>query len=475
MESLRREQKLLQMNASVSWDGVRDCSKLSHFESKDYDGLDKLNKSQAFIELAKKWWPVILGMLLRKSIDFCNLIFTFRYSEIDKVSGLGLALIILELVSQTISTGVVGDFDKLYYNKAQVVLTVLYIPTAISIFFLSDIVDLIDIEDDILDYSEEFLVTFLPGLWLLWQIDLLRKFLIIHGEPTLLLKIQAVTHALHIPLAVLFMRFGAAGLAIATCITHTLTYGTACLYLSYHRNLIKNNSLFWINSATLINLNVYFKQCLLPALTSLFELWHVLLFVIISGLIGGKEQCAMIILMNIILCLRMIPEGIKLATLNLLKQNLTSKLPNKSRTFAIMSIVLCFVLSIPTIYCLLAFRHAIDVLMPHHHKLSEIIMPLYAFMMVYIICDFTSWIITGLLRLFGMQKQIIISYFICVWLIAGTSCIFIELFGRVDLAKIIIGKFLLILYASSYSFINFKFSDDNWTLNYNSFIIGNTF
>ena len=106
-------------------------------------------------------------MLLRKSIDFCNLIFTFRYSEIDKVSGLGLALIILELVSQTISTGVVGDFDKLYYNKAQVVLTVLYIPTAISIFFLSDIVDLIDIEGDILDYSEEFLVTFLPGLWLL--------------------------------------------------------------------------------------------------------------------------------------------------------------------------------------------------------------------------------------------------------------------------------------------------------------------
>lgn len=203
-------------------------------------------------------------MIIRKSIDLYNLTFAFRYEELEMVSGLGIALIVLELLSQTISTGIVGDFDKLYYNKAQVVLTAFFIPSTIFAFFFSDIFELIGLSEDIAEVTEDFLVAFLPGLWVLCHIDLLRRFLVINGEPTLLLKIQAVTHVIHVPLAIVFMHFGLRGLAIATFITNLITYVTACLYLTYHRHLIKNNSLFCINAATLINLNLYFKQCTLP-------------------------------------------------------------------------------------------------------------------------------------------------------------------------------------------------------------------
>jgi len=93
MESYRA-QKLLVMNNSISWDGIRDCSKISHHDSKDYDGVDVIDYTEALKDIFKKSLPLILSMIMKKSIDIINYIFIGRLTNSDYISGVGLGMVI---------------------------------------------------------------------------------------------------------------------------------------------------------------------------------------------------------------------------------------------------------------------------------------------------------------------------------------------------------------------------------------------
>ena len=150
--------------------------------------------------------------MVRRTVELFNYIVIGRMDDPDYISGVGLGIITSSIVWFSIGIGLAGGIETLssqafgnksyylagwYYNRAQVILTVLFIIQGVILYFMADILIFIGEPVKASEYAGTYIRANLPGIWAYCQTELLRRFLCSQGEFHLVLKIQLVTTVLH--------------------------------------------------------------------------------------------------------------------------------------------------------------------------------------------------------------------------------------------------------------------------------------
>ena len=121
--------------------------------------------------MLKLAFPSVCGMLLRNTVDILNYIVIGRLGDPNYISGIGLAYIISTIASTAVVIGLTGGVETLssqafgnkknylagwYYRRAQVILTIIFIPQAIFLYFSSSMLILVGMPKISSEYAELF-------------------------------------------------------------------------------------------------------------------------------------------------------------------------------------------------------------------------------------------------------------------------------------------------------------------------------
>ena len=216
-----------------------------------------ITKFQALKDIIKTSAPSWSALLLRRIVELSNYIVVGRLGNSDYIAGVGLAIVTWGLSWFSIGIGLSGALDTLwsqafgnnnnylagcYYNRGQVILTLIFIPQAVILFFSSDILIWIGQDENVSNISGSYLLIVIPGIWAYWQTELLRRFLGAQGVFHLLFKIQILTTFLHIFWLFIFVywfELSITGVSVSTWITYILTFTLSSIYTGW---VIKNGN-----------------------------------------------------------------------------------------------------------------------------------------------------------------------------------------------------------------------------------------
>ena len=233
------------------------------------------------------------------------------------IAGVGLGIITSNIVAISFGLGLSGALDTLcthafgnknnylagwYYNRAQVIWTLLYIPQAILLFFSDDLLIWVGQSEETSVIAGDYLRVVLPGIWAFCQTELLRRFLGAQGLFNIILKTQTLTTVLHVLWLYLFVfvfDLGVTGISAASCLTYILTFGLSWLYVTYNKSLLKENSWHFINKDSFSGLLEYMRFGGPSLLMLLLEFWWFQILSVMAGYLGPNEQGASIIASNL--------------------------------------------------------------------------------------------------------------------------------------------------------------------------------
>ena len=226
---------------------------------------EKITNRQALWTLIWNSLPAWGALLVRRAVELINYMVVGRMDDPDYISGVGLGIITSSIVWFSIGIGLAGGIETLssqafgnksyylagwYYNRAQVILTVLFILQGVVLYYSADILIFIGEPVNASEYAGIYIRTNLPGIWAYCQTELLRRFLWSQGEFNLVLKIQIVTTVLHPLWVYIFvgpLNLDIVGIAVATCITYILNFVIGTVYITLNKSVVKEGSWHWIN------------------------------------------------------------------------------------------------------------------------------------------------------------------------------------------------------------------------------------
>lgn len=142
---------------------------------------------------------------------------------------MGVNSAIETLVSQTSGGGNL-ELCGVYLNRGRYILTLLFIPITILLFNVESVLNSIEVTTpNVARYTQEYILAFLPGLFLMAHTDLHRKFLNSLGKnnvPMVCLTLGTLTHFVWCQIFVINLQMGITGIGIALIITNTIIFSS---------------------------------------------------------------------------------------------------------------------------------------------------------------------------------------------------------------------------------------------------------
>ena len=307
-----------------------------------------------------------------------------------------------------------------YYNRGQVILTILFIPQAIILFFATDILIWIGQYESVAVVSGSYLCTIIPGIWAYCQTELLRRYLGAQGVFNLLLKIQICTTLLHFLWLYIFVYcfdLSVTGISVSTWTTYILTFTLTNVYIYFNPKTLKEGSWHFINRESFIGLIEYAKYGVPTMIMLWLEFWWFESLTLMSGYIGPNEQGASLILFTIEAFFYMSATGVSLSSSTLIGNSLGAMKPANVKIYLSVSIFLSFVLSLFICFLLIVFRYQIISIFSDYQPIIDIFVSTAPIVALMTFGDFMQCVLGGIIRAMGYQKYATWNSIVCYWLL----------------------------------------------------------
>lgn len=246
---------------------------------------------------------------------------------------------------ETLSSQAFGKMENYlancYYTRAQVILTAIFIPQAILLFFSTPILMAVGMPEVSAIHAGTYIKIMIPGCWGYCQAELLRRYLGTQGAFHIVVYAQILNCILH-PFWLYFFVFvldlSMEGVAFGTSITYFMNYLVPIIYVSFNKSILKENSWHWINKDSFKGLFEYLRYGIPSMIMVAMESWAVEVIIIMSGLLGEFELAACVMMANIMAFAYMIPCGFSLATNTLVGNNLGASNPTHAKMYVNISL-----------------------------------------------------------------------------------------------------------------------------------------
>ena len=163
----------------------------------NWDHLDNKQKLQCFLlfskEFTKKFLPVSVVFCIYILTNLANILYVShskRPDTDDVLAGVGYGVILYNMLGVSVCFGLASALDtlcthaygaKLYYlmgcylNRGRIILSILFIPVFIILFFIEFFLVQINQKPEIARHAGLFCRGLLPGLWFFYQADAMRR------------------------------------------------------------------------------------------------------------------------------------------------------------------------------------------------------------------------------------------------------------------------------------------------------------
>ena len=207
MNTVFEEGHMIEMSLSKEWLGVKNETEMEDKSIACIERHKDITYFQALLEILKLSVPAVLGMLILRLLDNINYIFIGHLDNPDYISGAGLAISSSNFLCYALAVGLAGGIDTLssqafgskqnylagcYYNRAQVIVTVIFCIQAIALWNAESLLLAVGQPPVSSKFAAQYIKIYLPGIFASCQTELLRRFLSVQGVYYLILQVQAL-------------------------------------------------------------------------------------------------------------------------------------------------------------------------------------------------------------------------------------------------------------------------------------------
>jgi MATE family multidrug resistance protein len=382
--------------------------------------------------------PTILSYIFQMGIEMINLLFL---GHIDKyrMDGVGLGNMWANISGVGIGWGLAGALDTLcsqaagnkdprmvgiWIQRGLVVMTAFMVPISAAWLYTKEFLVLINVDEVIAQYSYNYLVRVLPGLWFFLAFDCIRRFLNSQGYFWPCLIVNLITTLLHLLWSWIFVvYFGwlEEGAGAATCLTYVLTF-CGVLVVVWLLEIAKPSwpkidfTDFWPQ------LSYYLKYGLPSALSLFIDQINYEITQYEANQLGVTEQTSHIGASNTTNFFFMITLGISI-TISAVVGNYVGKGdPYRAKLYAKASCVVIFCLILPIVILLMCFRSSWSkaytyVRDSQDPEVQDMLSTLLPFSSTFVLIDCFEFILLGILKGIARQREasiaIFVSYNLC--------------------------------------------------------------
>jgi len=299
-----------------------------------------------------------------------------------------------------------------------VVLTVAFVPMVIGVLNTADALMLMGIDEKIANYSYNYLINVLPGLWFFLCFDFQRRFLQAQEFFWPGLLVNGITTALHILWCYIFIvhfNLYEQGAGYATSLTYFLDFVIINILIKIFK--LDKNACEGCNFTNFNRDILKFLRYALPSAGMLvldqlnFEVTQVE-----ASYLGVKTQAAHVAISNTATCLYMIQLGLSISITSIVGNFVGQGDSKNAKLYAKAAVMLFFFTNFPIELFILIFREPLSHLYTYDDEVAAIIAKLIIPVMIFNAIDFVQIVMCGVLK--GIAKQstafimVIISYYV---------------------------------------------------------------
>ncbi|CAI2365570.1 unnamed protein product [Moneuplotes crassus] len=397
---------------------------------------EEIGYVQGFIQMCKYALPSSGGMILRRVIDIMNFVVIGRLGDPTLVSGAGLGITTICVTTTSLGVGLAGGVETLssqafgsgnnylagrYYTRAQVVLTILFVPQAILLYFITPILISVGQPVRSAEIAGLFIKILIPGVWGYCQTELLRKFLGTQGAFYIVTNSQIFNLLLHPIWLYIFVSafsLSVSGVAIATSITYFMNYLVPVIYVTFKKDSVRENSMHWINKDSFVGLWQYMKYAIPAMMLTALEYCAFEATTIIGGTIGESELAACVILFNVVAFVYMVPLGFCYAANTLVGNNLGAMNVKNVNIYRDLATYIAVGFSLVLGASMFVFRYQIANLFTQDQGIIDIVVAGMPLASLSTFGDYTQGITQGTIKAMGIQSYATVFALTGFWVIA---------------------------------------------------------
>ncbi|CAI2366216.1 unnamed protein product [Moneuplotes crassus] len=426
------------MNGSSSL--LFEDSSVIPFEKNLKDSVEETPKDltycRAILLIIKYALPSCFGLVLRKLVDNINFYFIGKMDQPDYISGAGLAMLTLNITVISLGIGLSGGVETLssqafgsgknylagcYYNRAQVIMAVMFIFQAIILFFSEDLLVLCGQPKMAAKIAGDFIIKMIPGVWIVCQTELLRRFLTSQGVLYIVVNSQILSCILHTIWLYLFIDvygFGLDGVVYATTITYVLSFILPVLYITFYKEVLKPQSWHCINGDSFTGLLEYLEFGVPSMIMLLLEVWGFEVLTLIAGTLGENELGASIICVTFDALIYQIALGMSIALSSLIGNNLGSGRIRNSQIFINLATCMPIIFFVIVAYFYIFQGEAIARLFTEDQTLIDLIVSTFPIFVLHLLGDYIQTCHIGSIKAMGYQKYATVVCLLSFWLVS---------------------------------------------------------
>mmetsp|Transcript_19228 Transcript_19228/g.35257 ORF Transcript_19228/g.35257 Transcript_19228/m.35257 type:complete len:455 (-) Transcript_19228:2927-4291(-) len=418
-------------------------------------GTGKISFTRALLSVLYFASPTILSYFFQMGIEIINLLYM---GNIDKyrLDGIGLANMWGNITGISLGWGLAGGLDTLcsqangsrdykmvgtWFQRGVFVMSMFMIPISIAWLYTKEVLIAINVQEDIAQYSYNYLSRVLPGLWFFLLFDCYRRYLGAQGMAWPFMIVNLIATLMHVVwdwLLIVHYQMYEVGAGYATCIT----------YVSIFVLLVLFNFMFGFDRKTNIDLNfdhffpqvcTYLTYAIPAAFLLVFDFINYEITQLEANMIGLTEQAAHVSMLNTNSLLFMISMGLSITTSGLVGNFVGEGCPKKAQMYAKAACVLVLIIKIPIQLALVYNREAFSSIYTYDEDVRAIVEAIIPAAAAFNIFDALQLTLSGILRGLGRQKQASIVIFISYYFFALPTGYFLAFYTTLGVVGLWLG------------------------------------
>lgn len=377
--------------------------------------------------------PTILSYIFQMGIEMINLIFL---GHIDKyrMDGIGLGNMWANISGVGIGWGLAGALDTLcsqaagnkdskmvgiWIQRGLIVMTLFMIPISIAWIYTKEFLMFIAVDEMIAQYSYNYLIRVLPGLWFFLAFDCIRRFLNSQGFFWPCLIVNGITTFLHFFwdwYLIVNLEWYEKGAGVATSITYFSTF-VGVLIVVWVLEIARPS---WpqLDFTDFGPQFMYYLKYALPSALSLFiDQINYEITQYEANQLGVTEQTSHIGAANTTNFFFMITLGVSI-TISAVVGNFVGKAdPYRAKLYARASCIVISCLIIPIVLILMIFKTSWSQAYTYVRTIQDLevqsmLRTLLPFSNAFVVIDCFEFILLGILKGLARQHEASIAIFI---------------------------------------------------------------
>ena len=357
-------------------------------------------------------------------VEIVNLIVIGHLNDPIALGAVGLGNMLINVICFSIAFGLNGAIDTLvsqsygdkeyylwgcYLNRGRILQALLFIPEMIILLFAKPILIYFGQDEATAEIAQSYITPLLPGMFAMTQFETVRRFLQGMGIFAFPMYVQSVSMILHFCWCYFLaynVGLGVVGVSIATWITYWTDLTVTTLYVTFKSGVVPKESWHFFNADSLKGLYEYFEYGIPSALIVCLEWWSFEILSLFAGLLSVEELAANIVLLNLLIFLFQVPEGIGFVISNLVGNSLGEMKPKKAKKYAIASLGITLISTALLIVTLLQMREYVSIIFTEDQKVVDLISSIIPAFTVWVFFDYTQCVECGILRAMGYQLNL---------------------------------------------------------------------